>query len=904
MKKTAQIDIKVIGSKSIQDIENELQAVNDQLKTMDINSQAFADMAKQAQTLDGELQNVNKELTYISPAEQADGFLKMGEGIVGAVGAVQGLSAAFGVNNEAMEETIKKLLGLVVAMDGIRKVSEALQAENLAKMSRGFQSMGNAATKGFKAVGTAIQGANVGMAKFAGTTVKGAKIINGALASIALIGIVIAITAIIQNWDKIVKIFQRGDGLNEAEKNLENVTKRVQELNDEFFGLDETLAQINREISETGKLDIFDFERLSKNKKEFDKVLKTIGEINAAKVALVGMDKDSEQSLIIQRNLLKDQKYLQDLIVNNAEIKLKKQQAQTDDIVLFNKLSKIDAELKGQINAEGERITKGLIEQLKTSKNKIINLKEYLKISKNLDIITWEMVEGQRLSNELNIKNNEDVEKNLKLGLISKKQKEDINDYLKTEEDLRGDIWVMSQKVDDLEREKQKNGEDYIKEFLFLKLKMEMESVETSEKEIALQEEAYTKESEKLTELQTQYDKISKTLEDLIFQPDVVNANIQLEEYKLQLDQVELKLNKLRNPDIAPLKPVGIETPDELFGKQDVENLTVIDDKFGLLKQHVYELIEGSEEWGLVISEFSAMYLEPIANEFINITMASADLFAAQQDHIILLAEERIRANQEVIDAEIANQTKLQDQIKENNSEILDYEDLLKDANAERYSEIQAAINEELAANKLLEAQKEAAHQRQLAADAAKLSSENKIAHAEWEIREKDMQASKIAASINGALAVINALGAPFPLNLVLPALIGIATGVQIATINKNLSNIRDTEPPKAAKGMLVGASHAGGGIPIEAEGGEFIINKRSTSEYLPLIEAINNAGNRPKYADGGKVAPIQTGDVKASIDYNQLAYAISRSIKPVVSVVDITNRQNAVKVIESNAGI
>jgi hypothetical protein len=42
--------------------------------------------------------------------------------------------------------------------------------------------------------------------------------------------------------------------------------------------------------------------------------------------------------------------------------------------------------------------------------------------------------------------------------------------------------------------------------------------------------------------------------------------------------------------------------------------------------------------------------------------------------------------------------------------------------------------------------------------------------------------------------------------------------------------------------GYLSGPSHAGGGIAVEAEGGEFIINKRSTAQFLPLLAAINNS--------------------------------------------------------------
>ena len=68
------------------------------------------------------------------------------------------------------------------------------------------------------------------------------------------------------------------------------------------------------------------------------------------------------------------------------------------------------------------------------------------------------------------------------------------------------------------------------------------------------------------------------------------------------------------------------------------------------------------------------------------------------------------------------------------------------------------------------------------------------------------------------------------------------------------------------AGGMLNGASHEQGGIPIEAEGGEFIIqNEFVNDETLPILEQINETGEFPtsdamfrseNYQLGGQVMP------------------------------------------------
>ena len=55
--------------------------------------------------------------------------------------------------------------------------------------------------------------------------------------------------------------------------------------------------------------------------------------------------------------------------------------------------------------------------------------------------------------------------------------------------------------------------------------------------------------------------------------------------------------------------------------------------------------------------------------------------------------------------------------------------------------------------------------------------------------------------------------------------------------------------------GKLKGPSHDKGGIPIEVEGGEYIIKKDSVNdETLPILEEINRNG---KYKKGGYVWPV-----------------------------------------------
>ena len=57
--------------------------------------------------------------------------------------------------------------------------------------------------------------------------------------------------------------------------------------------------------------------------------------------------------------------------------------------------------------------------------------------------------------------------------------------------------------------------------------------------------------------------------------------------------------------------------------------------------------------------------------------------------------------------------------------------------------------------------------------------------------------------------------------------------------------------------GKLNGPSHDKGGIPIEVEGGEYIIKKSSVNkETQPILEKINKTG-KFQYRCGGKIPVI-----------------------------------------------
>ena len=112
--------------------------------------------------------------------------------------------------------------------------------------------------------------------------------------------------------------------------------------------------------------------------------------------------------------------------------------------------------------------------------------------------------------------------------------------------------------------------------------------------------------------------------------------------------------------------------------------------------------------------------------------------------------------------------------------------------------------------------------------------------------------------------------------------------------------------------GMVHGKSHAQGGEKfavggrvVELEGGEAVINKRSTSMFSRQLSAMNAAGGGVKFADGGLLnQPSFSQQQFNALGQNQMMGAMEGSSKVVVVEADITNSQNTVSVIQSQATI
>ena len=188
-------------------------------------------------------------------------------------------------------------------------------------------------------------------------------------------------------------------------------------------------------------------------------------------------------------------------------------------------------------------------------------------------------------------------------------------------------------------------------------------------------------------------------------------------------------------------------------------------------------------------------------------------------------------------------------------------------------------------------------------------------------IRKAGIQLSAAAAIANNIEALsLAAKGVTTQSTLIFPYNL-IAMAGTIGTVVSLLANIKAMKDSFgnggiietfANGGMVHGKSHAQGGEKfavggrvVELEGGEAVINKRSTAMFGRQLSAMNSAGGGVKFADGGLLnMPSFSQQQFNAIGQNQMAGAIGSSSKVVVVEADITDSQNIVSVIQSEATI
>ena len=287
--------------------------------------------------------------------------------------------------------------------------------------------------------------------------------------------------------------------------------------------------------------------------------------------------------------------------------------------------------------------------------------------------------------------------------------------------------------------------------------------------------------------------------------------------------------------------------------------------------------------------------------------------------------ERRLEKQQELLEEEydmLEEQYQKQEELeKKHTDRVNSIEDELKTARGdrrehlidqlaqERNAQIKALDNE-----RAIEKEKEQNQKKQQQLEKQQEALEKK----RWEQNKKNQV---VQATINTYTAVTNALA-------VQPWFVGLAlSAVALALGMAQVSKIK-AQKYYADGGLLTGKSHSQGGIKvgntgIEVEGGEFVTNKITTRQNLPLLEYINSkkkpltrediinyydGKERPfitksitnKFAQGGELPIMQDIDVRDLVNYTP-----QTDDRPIyVAVTDIMNATENVQRVQVLAGI
>lgn len=286
--------------------------------------------------------------------------------------------------------------------------------------------------------------------------------------------------------------------------------------------------------------------------------------------------------------------------------------------------------------------------------------------------------------------------------------------------------------------------------------------------------------------------------------------------------------------------------------------------------------------------------------------------------------ERRLEKEQELLEEEydmLEEQYQKQEELeKKHTDRVNSIEDELKTARGDRREHLINQLAQEknaqikaLENERAIEKEKEQNQKKQKQMEKQQEALEKK----RWEQNKRNQI---VQATINTFTAVTNALS-------VQPWFLGLAlSAVALALGMANVAKIK-AQKYYADGGLLTGKSHSQGGIKvgntgIEVEGGEFVTNKITTRQNLPLLEYINSkkkpltrediinyydGKERPfitksitnKFAQGGELAAMQDIDVRDLVNY--VPQTDDRPIY--VAVTEIENVMDNVRQVRVLAG-
>ena len=393
-------------------------------------------------------------------------------------------------------------------------------------------------------------------------------------------------------------------------------------------------------------------------------------------------------------------------------------------------------------------------------------------------------------------------------------------------------------------------------------------------------------------------------------------------QYDRQIEDLRTRLKtetdltvKARQAINDQIKALEQQKAAELQKLSEEELQKEIDNRTKLISLQLEAVKEGSEqEYQLRMQQLFAQRDAELADKELTEQMKQAivEKYDKQMDDLILQREQEIsEKQQEAVRLRMENEIMQLQQSGASELEILQEQasqklELLNSIQQQEGESEQEFLNRKLQANQEYIDAKKAIADKEVEIEQVKFQAIETITsglssafetlgenNKTFAILSKTLALAEIAINTGKALAagIAQAQSVPFPANLA-------AIATTVATILSNIAVATKTvKSAKFATGGLVTGPGTGTSDSIHAQlsNGESVMTARATSMFAPLLSSFNQMG-------GG--VPINVTQTSSqALGEDMLARAVAKgvqSMRPVVSVEEITSVSNRVKVLEN----
>ena len=391
--------------------------------------------------------------------------------------------------------------------------------------------------------------------------------------------------------------------------------------------------------------------------------------------------------------------------------------------------------------------------------------------------------------------------------------------------------------------------------------------------------------------------------------------NRQIEDLRTRLKTETDLTVKARQAINDQIKALEQQKAAELQKLSEEELQKEIDNRTKLISLQLESVKEGSEqEYQLRMQQLLSQRDAELADKELTeqMKLAIVDKYDKQMDDLILQREQEISdKQQEAVRLRMENEIMQLQQSGASELEILQEQasqklELLNSIQQQEGESEQEFLNRKLQANQEYIDAKKAIADKEVEIEQVKFQAIETITsglssafetlgenNKTFAILSKTLALAEIAINTGKALAagIAQAQSVPFPANLA-------AIATTVATILSNIAVATKTvKSAKFATGGLVTGPGTGtsDSIPAQLSNGESVMTARATSMFAPLLSSFNQMG-------GG--VPINVTQTSSqALGEDMLARAVAKgvqSMRPVVSVEEITSVSNRVKVLEN----